>query len=124
MCKSFRVFLLAIALHACAGSAYAWNHEDTLWESTYLMAHIADWGQTRDIAVQCDSGAYYETNPIIGKCPTVNWVNNYFIATALAHVGIATMLPKKYRRLFQMGTLAMEVGYISNNARIGLRANF
>ena len=102
----------------------AWDWSDTAMESLYLAAHVADWGQTRDIAQQCGSGTYAETNPIIGRCPSVGRVNTYFFTTALIHAGVATMLPKKYRRLFQVGTLGMEIGYISNNAKIGLKVSF
>lgn len=107
-----------------SSSSFAWSDKDTAWELVYLSAHVADWGQTRDIASQCESGAYYETNPVLGKCPTVNWVNSYFIGTALLHAGAANVLPPKYRRMFQLGTLGMEMNYIANNASIGLRINF
>lgn len=104
--------------------AIAWDWDDTAMESLYMAAHIADWGQTRDIAQQCGEGSYAETNPIIGRCPSIVRVNAYFFTTALLHAGLAKMLPKKYRRMFQVGTLGMQIGYISNNASIGLKVNF
>lgn len=124
MVKSLHKFSLFIAVLLVSTQSFAWTKEDTAWESAYLMAHIADWGQTRDIASQCGVGTYAETNPLLGSCPETNWVNTYFMATALAHVALTTVLPKKYRRMFQVGTLAMEIGYVSNNASIGLRASF
>jgi len=107
-----------------SSTVVAWDWTDTAAESLYLAAHITDWGQTRDIAQQCEQGLYTETNPIIGKCPSLGRVNSYFFATALLHAGIATLLPKKYRRMFQAGTLGMQIGYISNNAKIGLKVSF
>ena len=105
-------------------SALAWNEKDTYWEMAYLAAHVADWGQTRDIASHCGAGLYYETNPVLGRCPSTAWVNTYFIGTALLHMGVANALPTKYRRLFQGGTLAMELNYVNSNAKIGLQVNF
>lgn len=105
-------------------SANRWTMQDTLWEAAYLMTHVADWGQTRDISAQCGSGGYYEVNPVIGRCPSMSRVNLYFLSTALLHAGTATLLPKKYRRFFQTSTMVMEIGYITNNYNIGLKVNF
>jgi hypothetical protein len=117
-------FVLFFALSMLSTMANAWSKKDTYWEAAYLTTHLADWGQTLDIASQCGSGEYYETNPVMGKCPSAQTVNAYFIATALMHYGAAHMLPPKYRRMFQMGTIGMELSYISNNASIGLNVNF
>lgn len=105
-------------------STRAWTTEDSMWQLAYIAVHMADWGQTRDIAAQCEQGAYFETNPIIGKCPSSQWVNTYFLTTALLHTGVARNLPQKYRRMFQAGTLGMELGYVTNNAKIGLNIRF
>ncbi len=107
-----------------SNTSFAWSEKDSIWQTAYLATHIADWGQTRDIASQCESGGYYETNPVIGRCPSKDWVNTYFFTTALLHTGIARLLPSKYRRMFQVGTLGMELSYIANNARIGLSVEF
>lgn len=101
-----------------------WDLSDTAWESAYLLSHIADWGQTRDIASQCGSGNYKEMNPVLGSCPSMSRVNTYFISTALLHAGVSAMLPRKYRRFFQTSTMIMEIGYVTNNYNIGLKFNF
>ena len=101
-----------------------WDHWDTAIELAYFAAHIADWGQTRSIANHCQVGTYYETNPILGECPTVQTVNAYFLGTALLHAGVAYMLPKKYRRIFQSTTIAAQVGVVSSNASIGIQMHF
>lgn len=117
-------FGLIMLLLTLTGNANAWSKKDTYWEAAYLMTHLADWGQTLDIASQCESGAYYETNPVMGKCPSVQTVNAYFLGTALLHYGTAKLLPRKYRRMFQAGTIGMELSYITNNASIGLNVKF
>ena len=115
--------LLTACLFA-VGQVNAWSKKDTYWEAAYMATHLADWGQTLDIASQCESGAYYETNPVMGKCPSAQTVNAYFIGTALLHYGVAKALPRKYRRMFQAGTIGMELSYITNNASIGLNVKF
>jgi len=116
--------VILLSLFLASTSANAWSKKDTYWEAAYLTTHLADWGQTLDIARQCESGTYYETNPVMGKCPSAQTVNAYFLATALLHYGAAHMLPPKYRRMFQIGTIGMELSYIANNASIGLNVNF
>ncbi|MDH3325974.1 MAG: hypothetical protein OEM38_04570 [Gammaproteobacteria bacterium] len=116
--------LVLLTIIFVSSAANAWSKKDTYWEAAYLATHVADWGQTLDISSQCQSGAYYETNPIMGKCPSSQTVNAYFIGTALLHYGAAHMLPKKYRRMFQAGTMGMELSYITNNASIGLNVKF
>lgn len=116
--------LVLLVLMSVCSSASAWSKKDTYWETAYFVTHLADWGQTLDIASQCQGGAYYETNPIMGKCPSAQTVNAYFIGTGLLHYGVAHMLPKKYRRMFQAGTIGMELSYISSNASIGLNVKF
>ena len=118
------ILILFLTLFFVSPVANAWSKKDTYWEAAYLTTHLADWGQTLDISSQCSSGAYYETNPVMGKCPSAQTVNAYFVATALLHYGAAHMLPPKYRRMFQAGTIGMELSYIANNASIGLNVSF
>jgi hypothetical protein len=102
----------------------AWDNWDTAREVAYFVAHAADWGQTRSIAGHCQVGTYYETNPILGECPSVQMVNAYFLGTALVHAGVSYILPKKYRRIFQTTTFAAQLGVVSSNASIGIKMQF
>ena len=118
------VLISVFMLFFVSAQVHAWSKKDTYWQAAYLATHIADWGQTLDISSQCESGHYYETNVIMGRCPNAQTVNTYFIATALLHYGVAHALPPKYRRMFQMGTIGMELSYVSSNASIGLNIKF
>ncbi len=123
--RTFFISLLVVMVTTIAPAAHAWSEKDSMWQAAYLATHIADWGQTRSIADSCAKGGqYYETNPILGRCPSMQMVNAYFISTALLHAGVAQMLPPKYRRWFQTGTLAMQLNVISNNKNIGLKISF
>ena len=124
MHRKLAIHAIGLTLLTAASGAQAWTDKDTAWEVAYLTAHIADWGQTLDISAQCSTGAYSETNKILGSCPSGQKVNAYFLGTALLHYGVAQMLPGNYRRMFQAGTLAMEIGFVSNNTKIGLNVKF
>jgi hypothetical protein len=126
MTRSISSSLAALfALFIISPAAHAWSQQDTIWETAYLAAHVADWGQTRDIAKQCaSSGNYKESNTLLGECPSGDAVNAYFLGTALLHAGAAHMLPRKYRRMFQVGTLGMQLNVINSNKQIGLKVSF
>lgn len=117
-------FFACLLLAVFAPLANAMSQDDILWETVYLASHVADWGQTRDIAAQCGSGSYIETNPVLGRCPSHSRVNLYFLSTALLHVGTVHLLPPQYRRWFQWGTTGMQLTYVNNNAEIGLQMRF
>lgn len=102
----------------------AWTGWDSTMEVTYFLTHLADWGQTLDMASRCSTGSHYEANPILGTCPSGQKVNAYFLGTALLHAGVAYMLPKKYRRLFQSATIATQLGVVANNTSVGVKIKF
>jgi len=125
MSRTFTAITALITFFLLTPAAHAWTQEDTMWQSAYLAAHLADWGQTRDIADQCaTTGQYKESNAFLGECPSAQMVNAYFVGTALLHTGIAHALPRKYRRMFQVGTLGMQLNVVNSNKEIGLKISF
>lgn len=100
-----------------------WSAHDTVAQSIYYVAHAADWGTTLDIAPRRGEG-YYETNPVLGTHPSRARVNTHFAVTGLLHMAISCVLSPKYRTVWQYTTIAVEVGYASNNLKIGLNLNF
>jgi hypothetical protein len=114
-------FILALFLISSPAFADEWSREDTYREAAYLTLHTLDWAQTREIA---RNPAYYEQNMYLGKHPTVRQVDRYFAAMALAHVGVAYLLPSEWRRPFQYLTIGVELGAVAHNFSIGISANF
>jgi hypothetical protein len=98
-----------------------WTHTDTALQLSYTALHIADWGQTLDIANHPNT---IETNPILGNNPTRGEINAYFASTLALHWLIARVLPQKWRSQFQLGTIALEFDVISENHSAGIRLNF
>ncbi len=124
MGKRIESTIVLLSLVLASQVTYAWDKSDALWESAFLAVHTVDWGQTLDIASQCHTGAYQEVNPFLGECPSVAKINQYFISMAALHIGVAALLPNPYRNIFQKTSLALRIGVVANNARIGLSVNF
>lgn len=111
LCLSFNCF------------ADEWSSGDTYREATYLTLLSVDWAQTRSQARNHWKG-YYEQNNILGKTPNVGKVDAYFITSALAHYGIASLLPENLRTVFQYVTIGIEFGWDQHNYSLGVKAKF
>jgi len=120
-----RKVLLSIVLLMllCSVPVYAdeWTQEDTAWQATTLLIMGADWLQTKEIA---RTSGYYETNLLLGKYPSQNEVDAYFLGCALVHSTIAYYLPKKYRRYWQYIFIVVEAGYVGHNVNAGIQLKF
>jgi hypothetical protein len=108
------------------------NLPASMWEKTsdknklealYLLLDGMDWAQTRTIAKNPQQ--YHETNPILGKHPSVGFVNNYFGAMALGHALLADKLPPDLAKLFQYGTIGFEAAEVGRNKfKFGIGMSF
>jgi hypothetical protein len=123
--------LFCLFLLAGQSRADEWTGKDTAWEATYLLLHVADWGQTLYIARHPDQ--YYEVNPILGKHPSRGRVNTYFALTGLVHVAGAVLLPTKFelfnvkfnpRRAWQFSGIYVEAFVVQHNYRVGIKFYF
>ena len=92
--------------------AQDWSNADTARQLAYYLFHGADWGQTRYIARHPQ---FKETNPILGERPSIGKVNNYFLATGLAHALLMATLPPEARKWAQYGTIGIEAGQVRRN---------
>jgi hypothetical protein len=94
-----------------------WTRADTLREVSYVLLCTADLLQTQQIR---NTPGAHETNPILGSYPSNGTINTYFLVSAIIHVGVAYMLPTKYRIAYQELTIGFQVAVVLCNARIGL----
>lgn len=95
-------------------------------QAGYLVLHVADWGQTRNIVHRADTGCdgaptCIERNPILGRNPSIKRVDSYFLFTAVAHTAISYALPPAWRRGWQYVTIGVEAGVVGYNYSIGLK---
>src|SRR6185295_8693501 len=92
-------------------------------EALYLMLDGVDWAQTRRIAKNPQQ--FHETNPILGRHPSVGLVNNYFAAAALGHALLADKLPPDLAKIFQYGTIGFEAAEVGRNKfKFGIGMSF
>jgi len=95
-----------------------WDKTDIILLSASTVALAIDWRQTRRIAEQPDR--FFEINPILGRHPSLSQVDMYFMVSLIVNVGVAHILPSKWRKIF-LGAMTMwEVGFVTHNNNIGL----
>lgn len=118
----FRLICGAVLLFSASAQADEWREGDTWREVVYLTVHSLDWMQTHAIAANPDK--YFEYNPILGEHPDSAEVNRYFALTALAHIGIARILPHGWREGFQYVTIGVESRSVVRNFSLGIGWTF
>lgn len=114
------VFSLFLSTNAYA--ADEWDKYDKYLLGAAVTTTILDWGQTRDIAK--NPNKWSEANPILGNHPTTGEVDLYFVGALIAEVGVAHILPSKYRKGFLVGVTLVETICIIHNHGAGIRINF
>ena len=100
----------------------AWTQEDTKYQTAFIMTALVDWGQTLYISSNPDE--YEENNMILGSHPSRDKVNMYFPIAIGLHTAVAVVLPKDYRRVWQLIWIGIETGMIVHNASIGIKVDF
>ena len=128
--KTIIAIITVILFTLTADAADKWTTADTAWQASAMALMAADWGQTRYISKHPE---YYETNPILGRHPSTGRVNLYFLGVMIVHPVVSYLLPAKAqvfgfdinpRRIWQAGTIIVELGCVGNNARLGIGFSF
>lgn len=94
-------------------------------EAAYLAFHVADCGQTRNIAKHPDK--WHEINKVLGPHPSVSDVDRYFALTGLGHVALSKLLEDSpvLNNVFKAATIGMEAGIVGRNKiRFGINSTF
>ena len=118
--------LAVAALLACAANANAadpWSNTDKVLAGAFLSSLTADYLQTRQIAREPDRW-YEQNNPLLGDQPSVSRVNLIFLTSAVVTLGVAHLLPSKWRKVLLVSGTVVEAGFAAHNARIGLKVGF
>ncbi len=112
-----RLLALCFLLGGCA----TWTEEDTKYEIAFQLVNVADAYTTARIR---HTEGVYEKNPItlstIGSQPTEADVALLFITYGIGHYMIARALPRKWRRFYQVGSIAYSTAIVINNCHHGL----
>ena len=121
MKKLLTIILICLMFPTTISAQDKWVKKDTIYQATFLTLMAVDYLQTKEIARNSN---YYERNLILGKNPSQNEVDLYFLSTAILHTGIAYYLPKKYRRYWQGVFIGIQIGCVGHNYNIGIRIGF
>lgn len=120
--KALSISLIIFLFTSLALASDHWTKTDSLYQISYSLLHVMDWGQTLEISRNPDR--WEETNPILGEHPSTGSVNTYFATTLLAHAAISYLLPGEYRRIWQVLWIGIEGGTVVRNYSIGIRCQF
>jgi hypothetical protein len=103
--------------------APSWSTTDLGLAGGFLAMLWVDAAQTRSLA-RGNWDAFYETNPILGREPSVGQINTYTAAAAITTLGVAAILPARARRWWLIGAFAVETStviYTTTQMGVGFR---
>ena len=100
----------------------AWTQEQQAWGATAGVLMLADWTTTRYGTRHWDEG-YYENNLILGKQPSTDRLNLYFLV-AIPAVYLAADAFPEHRTLILQIVSGLELAAVGNNLRIGWKLSF
>lgn len=116
-------FAAAATVSSCSVVAGdAWSEDQLRMGAALAAVTVVDWAQTRYIADNPDR--FHETNPIMGRHPSIGRVDRYFATSILVGAVVLDALPSAYRDYALKAGLVLEVLVVSNNARIGVGVKF
>lgn len=93
-----------------------WTWVDYSLQATASALVLADWSQTS--WGQRHGGM--ELNPILGRHPNGTATAGYFGGLLALHAGVAALLPKPYRTIWQSIWIGLEGHATLKNARLGI----
>jgi len=114
MKKFITITLMGLLLSGCV----TWTKGDVVREGVWMGLHLVDWKQTRTVAK--NPHKYHETNPIMGKHPSVGRVDTYMGAWVILHPVITHVLPEKHRKVWQYISIGVTGGAVVNNICVGV----
>src|SRR6267142_1994684 len=85
----------------------SWSTTDVGLATGFLAMLWVDAAQTRSLARQGWT-RFQETNPILGREPSVGRINTYTAGAAVATLGIAAVLPPRARRWWLASAFAIQ----------------
>lgn len=119
--------LLLLILVPTVVHADEWTSTDTAMQITYTVLHVIDWGQTLDVSkhpIRAGGVPASETNPVLGKHPSVGAVNTYMASTLAGHAVASYLLPGKWRTAWQVAGIGIEAYVVGRNYSLGFHATF
>ncbi len=100
-----------------------WTKEDTKYQ---IGCVVIQWIDLQKTSIDIEHGGYEWglAKEFIGEYPTNEQLVSFFTSTTILQFGIAYILPKKYRRIWQIGTATIQLWYIGNSRGTQMLFNF
>jgi hypothetical protein len=114
--------LLLLPVAAWAGLD-DWTEEQRKWYAASVVVTVADWATTRDMTRRYHEG-YYEKNPIMGRYPSRQRVDQHFLTVLVANYFIVDNLSSRNRIIYLQFFTVGQAAIVANNLNIGLRIKF
>lgn len=104
---------------------YKWTTLDTVLQSSFIALVLVDWQQTREFTGSRDKyPTKAETNPLMSEHPSAREVNRTIAGCILVHTGVAYLLPKPYRTIWQSVWIGVEAEAVYHNYCGGITLRF
>jgi hypothetical protein len=120
--ETFMKWLLLVVMLLCSGAQAQWTDEQKTLGAIALAATVIDYGQTRYIAK--NTWTHHESNPMIGRYPSLGKVNQHFIILPIATYLILDNISSEHRTWALRALAVVEIGFIAHNYSLGLRTSF
>lgn len=114
--------VLATAAPTAGAAADEWTDAQSAKAAALATLTVADWAQTRTIARHPDQ--WHETNPLLGRHPSVGEVDRYFIGASLIGAAALHAMPTRWRDYALTAGITIEALCVGNNLRLGIGIRF
>lgn len=115
------VAVLLVAVTACSPATR--HHVNRAALGVAVLSTVCDWGQTRAAASSMwdsPNKYYFETNPFLGRHPSVRTVDLYMAGSLIAMVAFGQLLPDRLKPLFYGLSILSEGQVIVQNYQASL----
>ena len=116
--KTIAIILILLFIPVMGNAADKWDNTDIGLAASALALRTMDWRQSREIAE--NPLIFREINPMLGDHPSTGQVDAYFAVSALAQIGIAHVLPSKWRKIWLSCWIGMSGATVYRNNAVGL----
>ena len=111
-----KIIMLILLLPSMANAFDQWDKTDKVLFAISTTAMVVDWRQTRTGG----QNGMEERNPLLGRYPSADYTDAYFVASLVTQTAIAYILPSKWRKIYLTSMATISVVCIANNINMGV----
>ncbi len=116
------IILIPKIIYASFSSEYIepLSQDEIILQSIFIFAVCVDWKQTKIFR----SKGIEELNPILGKTPSPQKVDNMILLAIISHTSVMLILPEEVREFWILPFIYFEIDAIQNNWQLSGNLNF